>query len=160
MSWLREFPANQQVLPGSKEARRMTGGSGRKLLPLLSESVQPSSFLRTLLASLLSTEEWNSSVCYLEWRASVTPYNRSLFQLVPSTPNIEETGSGLWRTPGAEDGNRGARGPGSAVTVACDTLPRPPVTHPTRLSRQGGAQKPVPGDEMILRKVAGTTSRI
>ena len=98
-----------RLVPGSAEARRMTVGSGRRLLPLLTAAAQPGACLRTLLASCLSALVWNSSVCLLRWRASVTPFNRLLFQLVPSMPRTEGTECGLWPTP-QEHNAQGAPG--------------------------------------------------
>jgi len=55
----------------------------------------------------LESSAWNSTVAYLTWRPKATKAGRSLFQLVPSMPNTDETGCGLWRTPGATDGEGG-----------------------------------------------------
>lgn len=98
--------ASPQVWPGGDRARRMTAGSGRKLLPLLDGLYPPGSCLRTLLVFCLSTRAWNSSVCVLSWKAKATPFNRLLFQLAVSMPLTGETGSGLWQTPNVPLGGR------------------------------------------------------
>ncbi len=53
--------------------------------------------LRQRLGGIGSTE------CSLTWKALATPAGRSLSQLVPSTPRIAETDSGLWPTPTTRD---------------------------------------------------------
>lgn len=94
------IPASHLVRPGSDEARKMTVTSGRKYLPLLKQNSLAGAFSRMFL----DTSVWASTKCYLTWKAKVTPSNRLLFQLAPSMPRTEETGSGLWRTPLAADG--------------------------------------------------------
>jgi hypothetical protein len=75
----------------------MTVTSGRKWLGSLKLSDQLGSLARTLLAS----STWNSTVVFLTWKASATPASRLLFRLVPSMPDTDETGFGLWPTPDA-----------------------------------------------------------
>lgn len=99
--------ASLRLKPGSREARRMTAGSGRRLFVLYGNSIPNGASLKMCLESLLSTEVWNSSICLLRWKVKVTPSNRLLFQLAPSMRSIDETGSGLWRTPTAEETRRG-----------------------------------------------------
>lgn len=98
-----EFLVSQRVKPGSAEARRMTAGSGQRLLGLYANYLPTGVYLRTCLVSLLSTEVWNSSVCVLRWKKKVTPYGRLLFQLAPSMPSTEGTEFGLWGTPTTRD---------------------------------------------------------
>jgi len=81
------------------EAKRMTIGSGRKLLPLYKQSSRHGASLRTSTAYLLLNQAWYSRNCALRWKASVTTSNRLLFRLLPSTRRIGGTGSGLLRTP-------------------------------------------------------------
>lgn len=90
-----DTPASHSPLPGSKEARKMTVTSGRKCSEL-SKTAPP---LGSLLKMLLVTSDWASTLCFLTWKAQGTPHNRLLFRLVPSTPRIEETESGLLPTP-------------------------------------------------------------
>ena len=99
-----DFLASLSASPGSDEARQMTVRSGLKCSEL-SRKQDPLGFLeRTLLAS----SQWNSTLCYLTWRHSATPQGRLLFQLAVSMPGTGETGSGLWRTPGASETTGGA----------------------------------------------------
>ena len=99
------FLASLLPLPASDEARWMTAGSGRRLCGFLVKRSQPSLCLRTLLESLLSREDWNSSVCFLRWKVTDTPFNRLLFRLAPSMPDTNETAFGLWPTPKTHEGN-------------------------------------------------------
>jgi len=82
--------ANRSVLPGSKEARKMTVGSGRKCSELLSKHNPLGSLLKTLLVS----STWHSTRCWLTWKPKTTPRQRLYFQLVPRMPSTAETESG------------------------------------------------------------------
>jgi hypothetical protein len=88
------IPARENLLPGSEKARAMTAGSGRQLATL-SKLRGP---LGSLVRTCLGTSAWGSTLCSLTWKASVTPRNRLLFQLVPSMPGTEETACGLLPT--------------------------------------------------------------
>lgn len=92
------YPASPPVSPGSEEARRMTAGSGQRLLPWLTAFGPHGSYLKTLLESCLSTMEWNSSVSVLRWKVRGTKFNRLLFQLAPLARRTDETGYGLLPT--------------------------------------------------------------
>src|ERR1043166_5090298 len=96
-------PANPQAWPANDGARKMTAGSGRRLLPLLKGVTTNGSCLRTLLESCLSTTEWNSSVSVLRWKAKGTKFNRLLFQLAVSEHYTGGIGYGLWPTPQGRD---------------------------------------------------------
>jgi len=90
--------ASHLVRPGSDEARKMTVTSGRKYLPLCKRSGRLGAFSRMFL----DTSAWDSTKCYLTWKAKVTPSNRLLFQLAPSVPRTDAIGSGsLLHTPTA-----------------------------------------------------------
>ena len=91
------IPANHLVSPGSREAKKMTATSGRKYLPLFKQNAPLGLFAKMFMDTLA----WGSTQCFLTWKPKVTPANRLLFQLVPSTPHTEETGSGLLHTPTA-----------------------------------------------------------
>ena len=94
----QDIPASRSPLPGSSEAQKMTAISGRKYLPLCKKSDQLGAFSRMFLATL----PWASTKCYLTWKAKTTPSNRLLFQLAPSMPRTDVTGSGsLLHTPTA-----------------------------------------------------------
>ena len=102
-SSLEASPVSRPASQESDSARQTTAGSGRRLLPLL-KGLGPRGFcLKTLLESCLSTTEWNSSVSVLRWKAKGTKFNRLLFQLAVSGLSIEETESGLWPTPSANN---------------------------------------------------------
>jgi hypothetical protein len=59
---------------------------------------------------LLGTRAWYSNKCALTWKVKVTKFNRSLYQLSPSTRRTEGTGSGLsLATPTATDAQEGMR---------------------------------------------------
>jgi len=92
------FHASRRPSPGSDEERRMTVGSGRKLLEYLPTSTRPGPSLRTLLEFLASSMAWSSRNCFLRWNAKATKSGRLLFRLVPSTPHTGGTGSGLLPT--------------------------------------------------------------
>jgi len=85
-----DSPANRSVLPGSKEARRMTVGSGRKCSELLSKHNPLGSLLKTLLVS----STWHSTRCWLTWKPKTTPRQRLYFQLAVKMPSTAETESG------------------------------------------------------------------
>ena len=83
--------ASLSVLPGSERARKMTARSGRNISGLYKKS-DP---VGLLVKMCLESSTWNSTLCFLTWKVKVTPAKRLLFQLVPSTPRIDETGCGL-----------------------------------------------------------------
>ncbi len=86
------FHASPYPMPGSDEARRMTVGSGAKLLGSWTSSGPLGSLERTLLGS----STWASTKCFLTWKPWATPQGRLLFRLVPSMPRTDETEFGLW----------------------------------------------------------------
>ena len=91
--------ASHLVLPGSKEAQKMTATSGLKYEPLLKQSDPIGAFSKTFMV----TSSWDSTRCYLIWRPLATPQGRLLFQLAVSMLPINETESGLWATPNTMD---------------------------------------------------------
>jgi len=88
---------SHSVLPGSEQARKMTASSGRRWFPLLSLSGR----LGLLVRMCLGSSRWGSTHAFLTWNVLVTPAKRSVFQLVPSGPDISDNESGLWPTPNA-----------------------------------------------------------
>ena len=104
-SYLVDIRASPLVLPGCKEARKMTATSGQKYSKLFKQNDPTGLFAKMFLG----TSAWGSTKCYLTWRPKTTPANRLLFQLAPSMPRTEETGSGLWATPRTTDGTGGPR---------------------------------------------------
>jgi len=71
---------------------------------------------------------WNSSVCFLRWRVSATPFNRLVFLLAPSMPDTDECEFGLWPTPTTDSATERqanyAQG-GTPLTLAVKMWPTP-----------------------------------
>ena len=134
--------ASHLVRPGSDEARKMTVTSGRKYLPLCKQSGRLGAFSRMFL----DTSVWASTKCFLTWKAKATPSNRLLFQLAPSMPRTDETGSGLWPTAVADDTgmrkNKYAQG-GTPLSLAVQQ-PQMWAT-PTAAISQGTTRPPTKG---------------
>lgn len=99
----QEFPASQPPAPGSKEARKMTAGSGRRLYESFAKSRPLGAFLRILLES----ETWHSTEFYLTWKLKATKSKCLVFQLAPSMPRTGANATGLsegaWPTPRRRD---------------------------------------------------------
>lgn len=100
-----DFLVSLSAWPGSDLARQMTVRSGRKCSELLTRQDPIGCLVKTLLES----SRWNSTMCFLTWKASATPRGRLLFRLAPSMPDTDETEFGLWRTPNAAHSDRGAQ---------------------------------------------------
>ena len=118
--------ASHLVLPGSKEAQKMTATSGLKYEPLLKQSDPIGAFSKTFMV----TSSWDSTRCYLIWKPLATPQGRLLFQLAVSMLPTNETESGLLHTPTAK-GNQDApsmrdrdRGSWWATPNTMDHLPQ------------------------------------
>ena len=94
-------PVSLGVSPGSSEAQKMTETSGRSWLPLLKSYGLDGSLGR--MCEALLTNRWASSAAFLTWKASGIKPRHLLFQLAPSMPRTDETGSGLWLTPTASE---------------------------------------------------------
>jgi len=77
--------------------------SGPTCYELFEKSDLAASWAKMFSGLLLGTGAWYSKRCLLSWKLKVTPYNRLLFQLQPSGLPTEETGSGLLRTPSAQE---------------------------------------------------------
>jgi len=90
--------ASLTVWPGSEEAQQTTAISGQNIAALLPNSDPATSLARMFLESSPPC----STRCYLTWKVRATPARRSLFQLAPSMPRIDEIGSLLWPTPQAQ----------------------------------------------------------
>lgn len=91
--------ANLSHKPGSAKAIKMTVTSGLNISGLYKKSDPVGLLAKMLLAS----STWASTKCFLTWKVKTTPAKRLLFQLVPSTPRIEETEFGLLPTPRVSD---------------------------------------------------------
>ena len=137
------IPASHLVRPGSDEARKMTAISGRKYLPLCKRSGRLGAFSKMFL----DTSVWASTKCYLTWKAKVTPSNHLLFQLAPSMPRTDETGSGLWPTATTQD-NPQVRGQGKTIGTNRGTTLGGAVrmwSTPTAAIAQGTTRPPTKG---------------
>ena len=77
----------------------MTVTSGRKCTELF-KSAGPLGSLRKML---LVTSIWDSTRCFLTWKAQATKHNRLLFRLAASTPRTNVKESGWWATPNTMD---------------------------------------------------------
>jgi len=102
--FVEESPASQQVEPGSREARQITAGSGRKLCELFPNSTPLGRFSRILLES----ETWASPEFYLKWKISATKEGSLIFRLAPSAPRKLGKGISSWATATTRDGKGGA----------------------------------------------------
>jgi hypothetical protein len=104
-----EFLASPQAVPGSREARAMTVGSGRRLLTCS----MPSGPLGECLRILLESKTWGSTEFFLTWSGGATKRGRCVFQLVPSMPRIDECAIGssaaVWPTLDASDAGKTSR---------------------------------------------------
>ena len=96
-------PVSHFLVPGSREARKMTVTSGRRCYALYQKYAR----LGSLVKMLLESSTWHSTKCYLTWKTRATPANRLLFQLAPKTPRTDGIGFGLLPTASAWDGQRG-----------------------------------------------------
>lgn len=121
----------------------MTVRSGRKCSALLMTPNRSGCLLKMLLES----SRWNSTVCFLTWKASATPHGRLLFRLVPSMPDTAETEYGLWPTPTKQDGENNA-GPSQwnrntpPLNVRVKMYPTMDVGSADNRSRLGGSLNP------------------
>ena len=97
------FPASPPAGPGSKEARQMTVGSGRRL----SRSLLPYDPLGDFSRILLESETWGSPEFYLTWKHKATRQGCLVWELAPSAPRTGECDTGLfagaWPTVKASD---------------------------------------------------------
>ena len=96
-------PVSRSVSQVNKGALKMTATSGRTSLELLHTKDRLGAFSKTFMV----TSPWASTKCCLTWKPKATPQGRLLFQLAVSTLPIEETGSGLWPTPLAQEAKHG-----------------------------------------------------
>ena len=92
---------NQRVEPGSKRARQMTAGSGRRLSACLEKSTPLGRFSRILL----ELETWGSPEYLLKWKVSATKCGCSVFRLVPLERRTDGRDIGSWPTVVAQPAN-------------------------------------------------------
>lgn len=136
-----EFLASLHPAPASREARLMTGGSGRKLCASLDKSDPLGAFSRILLES----ETWASPEFLLEWKHTTTKCGSSVFQLAPSAPPTGECATGssesVWPTVVANDDNKS---PEAHLRMKAN-MPGGPRTQITSLQVLAKATWPTPG---------------
>ena len=153
-----DIRVSPSVLPGSKKAQKMTVTSGRQCLKLSKLSGPVGSLLKMCLV----TSGWDSTRCFLTWKPVATPRNRLLFQLFPSTPHIEGTGSGLLPTPTppelwesekssreqseTQSGDNGKAQP-MARTVSHSEHDGPSPTEITRRAMEAAIRRPIQQNE-------------
>jgi hypothetical protein len=138
--------ASPSASPGSARAARMTATSGRSCIAFLSKRDPLGSLARTLLAS----SRWSSMACWLTWRARATPRGRLLFQLAPSMPRTDATGSGSSPATGREARRSEAR---DALAEAGGRSPLPEGD--ARFARRGDALADAFGEGLEGRAGAG-----
>src|ERR1700690_1639939 len=137
-----DFLASHTVSPGSEQARQMTARSGRKCAELLRNPNPAGCLVKMFLESSI----WNSTECFLTWKALATPRGRWCFQLAPWTQDTDETVFGLWPTPTAAEAAHSGRNvakPGSqyhlVVAVKDRMWPTPRAANPgSRPNGKGG----------------------
>lgn len=97
--------ASPTPLQASDLEKRTPGISGRRCLGSFERFGHVGLWAKTFSALLIGTGDWFSTRCNLTWKLKGTKYKRLYFQLAPSTPRIEEIGSGLLPTPRAKKVN-------------------------------------------------------
>lgn len=117
-------PANRTHTLAKDLEKKMTATSGLKCLEQYEKFNQATSWGKTLLGLLIGMEDWYSTKCKLTWKMKGTKYNRLYFQLVVSTPRIEESEFGLWPTPVTSDATTGAIIGKNDIFKATSGLPR------------------------------------
>lgn len=120
----RKDLANLSVLPGSEKAKMMTVTSGQRCSELYRKQDQ----LGLLVKTLLVTSLWDSTMCYLTWKASATPRNRLLYRLQVSVQDIDEKEYLLWPTPtvyGNYNKKGSSKNAGDGLATAVKMWPTP-----------------------------------
>jgi hypothetical protein len=91
--------ANHTHSQASDSAKRMSAICGQKCLEQFEKFNHIGSWAKMFSDLLIGQEGWYSTKCKLTWKLKGTKYNRTYFQLFPSTLHTEETESGLLPTP-------------------------------------------------------------
>jgi hypothetical protein len=98
-----DFLASPSQLQENGQAQKITAISGQNCLELYHLSNRHGASLRMCVDYLVSRKGWYSRIVCLTWKPLVTSTKRLLFQLVPSTPNTDETEFGLFATPTTQE---------------------------------------------------------
>lgn len=93
--------ANHSVKPENGKVQMMNATCGRKCLEQFARFSHVGLWARTFSELLIGMTDWYSNRCALTWKLKATKCNRLYFQLVVSTPRINDTGHGLLLTPTA-----------------------------------------------------------
>lgn len=93
--------ASRVVLPGTDRAKMITVSAGLLCLASSSQTDRIGLLTKMLLAQSVT---WYSTKRLLIWKKSVTPANRTLYQLLPVMPTINVTEYSLLPTPMFKDG--------------------------------------------------------
>lgn len=102
-----DSPASLIALREKEKAKKILATSGQKCLEQFDRFNRATLWGKTFVGLLIGTEGWYSTKCRLTWKMRVTKSYRLWFQLVASTPHIDETGFGLLPTPICMDTNNG-----------------------------------------------------
>lgn len=123
--------ASPSPKPDEGKERKTTAISGLKCFGLFENFGQLGSSVKMLRDSLVSAEVWYSNKCALTWKAKVTKFKRSLYQLSPSMRRTEGIGSGLLPTAQASDPTQGS------VMGKDDTFYETKTGMPRKVNRNG-----------------------
>lgn len=103
MSSREDSPASLFPPQERDEEQKITASSGQRCYELYEKFSQHGSLLKTCAASLVSREDWYSSVCALRWKKLDMKSNRFVFQLAPSVRRTKESEYGLLPTASSRD---------------------------------------------------------
>lgn len=95
--------ASRSLMLAKGGEKAITAICGQRCLRSFNSPNLPGSSLKTFTESLVLSKAWSSNRSALTWKKKATKFGRSLFQLVPSMPPTEGTGSGLLGTPNTMD---------------------------------------------------------
>ena len=87
----------------------MFATNGPRCLEQFGKFSRPGLWQKMFAALLIGTRGWYSMKCRLTWKLKATKSHRFYFQLVASTPRIDENGFGLLPTPKLFNGTRNGR---------------------------------------------------
>ena len=99
-------PVSRSAVPASGVAQRMSATYG-----LRSSGSSESAALQLSLASRLQERLAlrGSTMFALTWKAKATPLRRQICQLAASAPRTGDSGCGGWRSPAAQNADRGGQ---------------------------------------------------
>jgi hypothetical protein len=149
--------------------RKMTASSGRRCFDSYVRLSRPTSWVKTFLGSLLTTEGFYSPLSSLTWRLRGSKSRRLLyFRLVPSVPYIDGIGSGFVPTPdtttGAPNSGSNKRNGPKSLTEYAELLPTPTASntkavHMRSEGRPPRSYLPTPTVSMLKGASVGALTR-